>query len=244
MYKALTLILVSLGSTFAWEYDAREKLLKLPIRPVAGQLHDGTIVAVDDTGRLQQTAENITYSLPMNEVDKYFFGVEVGFGIPTVNGTLLLVNDNSDVVIPGRDCPDCGNANNFYDPLASTTYVEVMNVTMDIFGGTANVTIGKDLVCLGGAESDGNSTGGLCLTNTNFTMVNELDYTNRSFSIHDFSLDGTFGMGRPNISIPVLDQTNFLARACNAGLLNSTTWSYSTASSYDKPGTILIGGFN
>jgi len=41
-----------LGSTLAWEYDGREKLLKLPIRPVAGQLHDGTIVAIDDSGRL------------------------------------------------------------------------------------------------------------------------------------------------------------------------------------------------
>jgi len=121
----------------------------------------------------------------MNEVDKYLFGVEVGFGIPTKNGTLLLVNDNDDVVIPNKDCPDCGNANRFYDPYQSDTYVEVMNVTMDIFGGTANVTIGNDLVCLGGAESDGNSTGGLCLTNTNFTMVNELNYTN-NFSLYEF----------------------------------------------------------
>ena len=141
----------------------------------------------------------------MNDVDELFFGVEVGFGTPTKNGVLLLLNNNDNIMIPNKECSDCGDANSFYDPYQSDTYVEVMNVTMDIGKGViANLTIGNDLICLGGADGEGNSTVGLCLNNTNFALVNELNYTN-NFSLYDFELDGIFGMGRPNTSIPLLD---------------------------------------
>lgn len=43
---------------------------------------------------LKEWAASGNDTVPLDQVERYIFGVEMGIGTPVVNGTLLVVNDN------------------------------------------------------------------------------------------------------------------------------------------------------
>jgi hypothetical protein len=79
----------------------------------------------------------------MYYVTNYIFAVKMGLGTPQMNGTFVVLSDNSNIFIDGVNCTTCSPA--FYDPEQSTSYVAPsppINNAIKQFGFTANTVQG------------------------------------------------------------------------------------------------------
>ena len=186
--------------------------------------------------------------MSFEEIDGYLFGVKVSIGTPPVTGNFLLV-DNPGMFIRSSSCTECGSTPAFYDPANSTTYTpgETYNFTdiskyIDNFDFNMSFTFGYDDVCmLGAVATDGSSaSANLCIPQQRFRMIDTYTSADKML-LPSQQFDGTFGMGRHAANST---GDGWLQRAVEAGLLNSTTWSYEPGRNGSVAGSMLLGGYN
>jgi hypothetical protein len=92
------------------------------IVPLDEELHP--VVPVHPLLKGWATSGNDT--VPLEQVERYIFGVEMGIGTPVVNGTLLVLNDNKNLFINGVGCTTCQPMGYFYDPALSSSHINCL----------------------------------------------------------------------------------------------------------------------
>lgn len=96
-------------------------------------------------------------TVPLDQVERYIFGVEMGIGTPVVNGTLMVLNDNNNLFINGVSCTTCQPMGYFYDPALSSSHINCKppDRSFQLFGFVANTEEAFETICLWGQESTG-----------------------------------------------------------------------------------------
>lgn len=144
-------ILSMLGSqAFSMEYNAKEKLLNLPLSRIHGFSPSDIREALFPSRNSGVGASIIS----LTSEDDHVYGVNISIGTPPQYGYLLVLNESPDIFVYSQNCTTQDEDWIFYDPNNSTSYVAGSNQTLELYGLNATNQQGQETICLNSESSD------------------------------------------------------------------------------------------